>query len=56
MRKGELDIDLMPEREVKRILKEIVNNYLSCYRDTIRVAASLDAELIVEGLVCEEKE
>lgn len=56
MRKGDLEIDLMPEREAKRILKDIVNDYVANHRNSIKLAAAISADLATEGLVYEDWE
>lgn len=56
IKEGELDIDLMPECEVKRILKGIVSDYLENYRDEAKAGRRLGGRLSVEGLVIDEYE
>lgn len=52
--KGELDINRMPENEVKRILDRIVSAYVRTQLNSIKCAAAISAVLDSEGLVVDD--
>lgn len=50
-KRGELDINRMSEREVKRILDRVVSAYVRTQLDNVKCAAAICAVLDSEGLV-----